>query len=123
MFKPKSEYEKLKSMVGPMLVKAYRKIAKERGLAPTSKTSDKEIVEIYIRVETAFKNAAKERNEDIPQNYINYIVFSFYQVYEGFQGNDLCEILFQSQIDYEIKNYHKSGLPKKFCKELIIFET
>jgi len=122
IFKPKSDYEKLRSMVGPMLVKAYRKIAKERGLAPTSKTSDKKIVDIYIQVENAFKEAAKQRNEEIPQPNIHYIVLYFYQVYEGYQGNDLCESLFQSQIDFEIKNYLSKGLPKRFCKELHIFE-
>ncbi|MDD3878064.1 MAG: hypothetical protein PHT69_15705 [Bacteroidales bacterium] len=121
-FKQKTKYEKLLSMVGPMLVEAYRNIAKERGLAPTSKTSDKKIIEIYLSVEAAFKNAASQRNETLGQENINYIAFFFYQVYEGYEG-DLCDVLFQNQLDYEIKKYIKEGLPKRFQQELVLFET
>lgn len=76
-FKPKSEHDKILAKVELMIVKEYRRIGKERGTAPSKKTSDKKIIEIYCRVAGAFKDAAKQRNEKLPEGYINYLAFFF----------------------------------------------
>jgi hypothetical protein len=122
-FKPKSEYDKLLAMVGPMIVKGYRRIGKERGIAPTKKTSDKKIIEIYLEIESAFKNAARQRNEELPQGYINSIVLFFYQVYEKYNCKETDNLTYNLQLEYQIRQYLKEGLGKEFRKDLQLFET
>jgi len=122
LFRPKTEFEKLRGMVGPMIVKGYRRLSKEHGRAPTHKTSDKKIVDIYIDIEARFKTAAKQRGEVLPQGYINNIVFYFYHVYESFDKNDVGQWMFEGQIDYEVKRYLKEGLRKSLKVDLQIFD-
>jgi len=120
-FRPKTQYEKLLSMVGPMIVKAYRKIAKERGIAPSSNISDKKIIEIYVEVEAAFKKASQKRNEEIRQEHINTIVLHYYQFYESFEGDDMRKMMFYTHLENEVQKYIKEGLPKKYRQDLVIF--
>lgn len=122
LFKPKSEYDKLMDKVGPLLVEAYRTIAEERGIAPTRATSDKEIVSIYLEVEAAFKQAAQQRGETIPQENINTIVLYCYQYYEGMNSTKKDKTMFDIQLQYELKQYLEKGLPKKFKEKLVLFE-
>jgi hypothetical protein len=123
-FKPKSEHDKLLTMVEKMIVKGYRRIGKERGKAPSKKTSDKKIIEIYCRIAGAFKDAAKQRNEKLPEGYINYLVFYFLNLHENYcSGGSKDETIFEMQLDFEIKRYLKEGLRKELQRDLQIFET
>jgi hypothetical protein len=58
---------------GRLIVKGYRKIAVQHGCAPTAKTTDLKIIEIYTLVTTAFQQAAKQRGEQIPALFDNHI--------------------------------------------------
>ena len=114
--KQRTYWDEFQDVGGKILVAGYRKIAAESGLAPTAKTTDKQIIEIYSRVGTAFQEAAKERGEHIPALTLNYIVFHFLQFYET---ND--EQFFQQHIQYEVNLYLKSGLRSDYKNELKLF--
>lgn len=59
------------AVVEPLLVSSYRAIAEKRGRAPSAKTSDADIVRIYRRVGTAFRDVSKERGEHLPAGHLN----------------------------------------------------
>src|ERR1017187_7923696 len=65
-----------------LIIKGYRRIAAQHGIAPTAKTTDQKIMEIYSKVSTAFHQAAERRGERIPALFDNHIVIKFFQVYE-----------------------------------------
>src|SRR5690606_4302722 len=79
---PKTMLDKVQELAGPLIVNGYRQLAASNGTAPTAKTSDQKIIEIYQQVGSAFREASKERNEHLPAGYMNTIVFKFFQVYE-----------------------------------------
>ena len=53
-----------------LIVKGYRKIGAQLGCAPTAKTTDQKIIEIYTEVGKAFNQAAEQRGEQIPALYL-----------------------------------------------------
>lgn len=87
------------------LVKRLRNIGEYNNTAPTEKTSDEKIIEIYELVCSSFRKAGAEREERIPANNLNTIAMKFFKVYEEF-GEDFM----QDHLKYEIDKYLKEGL-------------
>lgn len=100
----------------PLIINGYRKVGQERACAPTSKTSDKKIIEIYTQVLNAFTSASKIRAERIPAVKLNFIALKFFQVYEmmGEEGMN-------SHLGYEVEKYLEEGLREEYNQELKLF--
>ena len=114
--KPRTLWDEAKETAGKAIIFGYRRIAKEKGCAPTQKTSDDKIVEIYSKVISSFQKAAKEKNEHIPAVNLNYIALKFYQVYE-LAGDAFLD----EHLDYEVNLYKTSGLREDYKQELKLF--
>ena len=99
-----------------MLVSAYRTLAQETGRAPTDKTSDEDIVRIYRRVGTAFREVSISRGEHLPAGYMNAIVFKFYQVRE-LSGDAFLE----EHLAYELEKYKSEGLRGDYKVDFKLF--
>ena len=113
---PKSLYEQVLPSAMAIVINGYRRIAAERNIAPTSKTSDEKIIEIYRFVGGVFNDAAKQKGEHIPAKYLNTIVLKFYQVYE--LGGD---IMLKEHLKYEVEKYAREGLRQDYKEDLNIF--
>ena len=100
----------------PVIIKGYRKVGQERGCAPTTKTSDKKIIEIYTQVLNAFTSASKVKDERIPAVNLNFIALKFFQVYEmmGEEGMN-------SHLEYEVEKYLEEGLRAEYNQPLELF--
>ena len=99
-----------------LIIKGYRKIAAQHGCAPTAKTTDQKIMEIYTLVTTAFHQAATQRGERIPALVDNYIVLKFFQLYEMLPGH------LEQHLQYEVKKYLAEGLRPDYKQELPLFD-
>lgn len=97
----------------PMIVNGYRKIALERNCAPTGKTTDREIIEVYQQVLTAFNIASHKKNENIPAGNLNFIALKFFQVYET-TGKEA----FNDHLAYEVDKYLSEGLRPEYNQTL-----
>jgi hypothetical protein len=73
--KQRTMLDDFQEVSGRLILKGYRKIAAEHGCAPTNKTTDAKILEIYTLVTTAFHKAAERRGERIPALIDNHIVY------------------------------------------------
>jgi hypothetical protein len=104
-----------------VIVIGYRRIAAQLGCAPTAKTTDQKIVEIYSRVGTAFQKAAEQRGEHIPALYLNTIVLKFIKVHEMFYGSPFPQ-RFQEHLQYEVNKYLAEGLRPDYKQELPLFD-
>ncbi|NDW11140.1 hypothetical protein [Dysgonomonas sp. 520] len=113
---PTNLYEATREVIEPLVIRSYRNIAYQNGIAPTSKTSDNKIIEIYSKIGSAFKEASKQRNEHIPAVYLNTIVLKFYQVYE--MGGD---VFLEEHLKYEVDRYLRAGLREDYKHELKLF--
>lgn len=113
---PKTMLDRLQEIAIPAIVNGYRRIAASNNTAPTSKTSDKKIMEIYQLVGTAFREASTQRNENIPAGQINNIVWHFLQVYEMMGDTMLAE-----HLKYEIDKYLIEGLREDYRQDLKVF--
>lgn len=113
---PENFYEQALPFARKVLVDGYRRIAKERSISPTFKISDERIIDIYMKVGTAFNEAAKQRGERIPAKYLNTIILHFFQINEINNG-----IFFEEQLKYEINKYLNEGLREDYMKDLNIF--
>jgi hypothetical protein len=103
--------------VGEKLVVAgYRHLAAYTGCAPTSKTSDQQIIEMYKLVGTAFRKAANQRGERLPGAILNYIVWKFLLVKERL-GDEMVD----QYLACEIKKYHQGGLRPEYQRGLKLF--
>ena len=91
-------------------------MAAAKNCAPTAKTSDEKILEIYNKVIFRFKEAAAKKGEHIPANNLNYIVFLFLQFYEKFGEKFMWE-----HLEFEIMKYHMQGLRKEYLQHEIAF--
>jgi hypothetical protein len=96
-----------------VFINGYRRVARERGCAPTSKTSDAEIVQLYKQVGTAFRQAAEQRDELLNAGSINTIVLKFLQIRER-DGAESVE----ERLTYEVERYLKEGLRADYRQEL-----
>lgn len=90
--------------------------ASTRGIAPSSKTSDEKIIEIYQKVGTAFRQVATQRSEIISAGVLNNIVLKFFQIYEGY-GQEM----FDSHLNYELSKYQNEGLRPDYKIEINLF--
>jgi hypothetical protein len=98
------------------LVKRLRTIGKHIEAAPTDKTSDEKIIEIYQLICSSFRNESNKRNERIPANSLNTIAMKFFNIYEEF-GEDFM----QDHLKYELKKYLKEGLRPEYQKGISLF--
>ncbi len=114
--KPRTMLDEVQEVGGKLIVSGYRRLAQQNRCAPTGKTSDQKIVEIYSRVGTAFRQASEQRGERIPALILNYIVFKFLQVYEM-----MGEQMLQEHLQYEVDKYLAEGLRPNYRQELPLF--
>jgi hypothetical protein len=114
--KPQSMYDRLHEVADPFIISKFRQLGAANNCAPTSKTSDQKILEIYQQVGSAFREASKTRNEYLPAGYMNTIIFKFYKVYE-FSG----EPFFTEHLKYEVGKYIQSGLREDYKFDLKLF--
>lgn len=112
--KPKTLLDQAQQLGGQLIVSRFRSIAKANNCAPTDKTSDQKIMEIYQQVGTAFRQEAENRGERIPAANLNGIVFKFIQVYE-MAGDQF----FYEHLKYEIDKYHREGLRPDYLQQEI----
>jgi len=110
--------DELQYLAGKAIVRGFRDIASHNACAPTAKTSDEKILEIYSKVTEAFRAAAEQRGEFIPAVFLNRIVMGFLQMYEwrfekdGKPGLDeaIAEKCFCDHLKYEVEKYIAEGL-------------
>jgi hypothetical protein len=96
-----------------LIVDGYRRAARRQGLAPTAKTTDAEILQLFERVGSAFKSVADKRGESLRAPRINYIVWKFLQAHEEL-GSDA----FDAYLQQETSRYRTDGLPAAYRHEL-----
>lgn len=113
---PITALDQFQAVAGPLIVNGYRRVASMNNIAPTAKTSDQKIIEIYQRVGSAFREASKERNEHITAGNLNTIVLKFFQVYEM-----MGETMFYEHLKYEIDKYIQEGLRTDYKQDLKLF--
>jgi len=111
--KPRTLYDEVRETAEKAVIYGYRRIARERGCAPTQKTSDDKIIEIYSKIVSAFQEAAQMKNEHIPAVFLNFIALEFYQIYE-ISGDAFLD----EHLDYEINLYKTSGLREDYKQEI-----
>lgn len=110
--KPVSIQDTLNSNV----VRRLREIGEYNNTAPTEKTSDEKVIEIYQLICSSFRNASNKRNERIPADNLNTIAIKFFNVYEEF-GQDFM----QDHLKYELDKYLKEGLRPEYKKGISFF--
>jgi len=110
--KPVSFEDKLNTS----LVKRLRNIGEYNNTAPTDKTSDEKVIEIYTLICSSFRKASSEKQERIPANNLNTIALKFIKVYEEFGENFMKE-----HLEYELAKYLKEGLRIEYQKGISLF--
>jgi|JI6StandDraft_1071083.scaffolds.fasta_scaffold655895_1 hypothetical protein len=113
---PKTMLDQVQALAGPLIVNGYRKIAAANNIAPTAKTSDQKIIEIYQRVGSAFREASNQRGEHIPAGHLNTVVLKFFQVYEM-----MGDTMFYEHLKYEVDKYIQEGLRPDYKQDLKLF--
>jgi hypothetical protein len=108
--------DQIQSLAATVTVNGYRRIAVINNIAPTAKTSDEKIIEIYQKVGSAFREASKQRNEHIPAGQLNTIVLKFFQVYEM-----MGDAMFYDHLKYEVNKYIQEGLRADYKQDLKLF--
>ena len=98
------------------LVKRLRNIGEYNNTAPTEKTSDEKVIEIYQLICSSFRNASNKRNERIPADNLNTIAMKFFNVYEQF-GEDFMK----EHLEFELEKYRKEGLRPEYQKGISLF--
>ena len=111
--KQRTYFDQVQEIGGQAIVRGYRSIAAQNSIAPSTKTTDKKIVEIYSQVGRAFQQAAQQRGEHIPALRLNFIVLKFLQVYE-----EMGEQMLREHLQYEVDRYLASGLRPEYQKDL-----
>ncbi len=101
-----------------LIVSGYRNFALQSGSgsAPTAKTSDKRLMEIYQTVGTAFQETAMKRGESMHVPYLNYIVLHFLAIEES-HGPEFLE----KHLRYQTEKYLNEGLRPDYRQELHLF--
>ena len=98
------------------LVKRLRNIGEFNNTAPTEKTSDEKIIEIYTLICSTFRKASSEKQERIPADNLNIIAMKFFKVYEEF-GEDFMK----EHLEYELKKYKNEGLRPEYQRGISLF--
>jgi len=102
--------------VQDIVIQSYRRIGRGAGTAPTSQTSDAEILEIYSLVLTAFKEASDQRGEHIPAVNLNTIAWKF-MITKEMVGREFLE----EHLRYEVQKYLSEGLREDYKAELSFY--
>ena len=102
--------------VNEVIVKGFRRLGEANGVAPTSKLSDEDIIEIAREVGFAFKQVAEKRNEHLKAGYLFAIQMKFFAVYET-QDNDF----YREHLDYECDKYLREGLREDYKQDIKLF--
>lgn len=113
---PRTMLDKAQDMGGKLIVSGYRRLATQQGSAPTAKTSDQQIIEMYKKVGTAFRDISNQRGENLPTGTLNYIVWKFFQVSEML-GNEMLD----QHLAYETQKYLQEGLRPDYQQDLKLF--
>lgn len=108
-----SSFDQIQQNAGEVVVAAYRKLAALEGCAPTAKTSDAKILEIYTKTLKAFRDVARQRGERLPAEKVNAIVLKFLTCYEM-----LGETFINSHLVYETDKYRREGLREDYRRKL-----
>ena len=98
------------------LVRRLRSIGEYNNTAPSSKTTDEKIIEIYRLICSSFREQSKLRNEHIKANCLNTIALKFFNVYEEF-GEDFMK----EHLEYELKKYKNEGLRPEYQRGISLF--
>ena len=98
------------------LVKRLRNIGRYNNTAPTEKTSDEKVIEIYQLICSSFRDASNKKNERIPADNLNTIAMKFFNVYEQF-GEDFMK----EHLEFELEKYRKEGLRPEYQKGISLF--
>ena len=96
------------------IVDGYRRISRERGCAPTAKTSDAEIIETYRLVGTGFREVSEQRGEQLRALNLNHIVLSFLQLRE------MMPEMLERHLVHELKKYRREGLRSDYLQDLTL---
>ena len=113
---PRMTLDKAQDVGAKLIVSGYRHLATQEGSAPTAKTSDEQIIEMYKKVGTAFRNISNQRGEHLPAGTLNYIVWKFFQVSEML-GDEMLD----QHLAYETQKYLQEGLRPDYQKDLKLF--
>lgn len=116
--KKRSMLDEVKELSAQLIVSRYRSIAKASQCAPTNATTDEEILAIYTKISTAFRQAAEQKGERIPAGSLNAIAWKFMQVKEQFG-----QPFFDEHLEYEVEKYLREGLRDDYRNELSLFEV
>jgi hypothetical protein len=116
--KKRTMLDRVQESGSKVIVSGYRRIGAQLGCAPTPKTTDQKIFEIYTKVGTAFHEAAERRGEHIPTLYLNNIVLGFLKLYEMVGDQFL-----QEHLQYEVDKYLAEGLRPDYKQELGLIDV
>lgn len=111
-----SQADKLQDVAQALIVSRFRSFGAQFKCAPTEKTSDQKVYDIYLQVSKAFKQASSDKNEHLPAGNLNTIVLKFCQVHEM-----MGETMFNDHLKHEVDKYMKSGLRQDYKKQLDLF--
>lgn len=114
--RPRTALDEVKDIGGKVVVNGYRRLGAQNGCAPSSKTSDERILELYSKVGGAFQATATERGERIPARVLNHIVWKFLQVEEM-----LGPAMVDPHLAYELEKYAREGLRPDYQQEVSFF--
>jgi hypothetical protein len=115
--KRRTMLDRVQESSSKVIVGGYRRIGAQLGCAPTARTTDQKIIEIYTKVGAAFHEAAERRGEHIPALYLNSIVLGFIKLDE--MVGDQC---MQQHLQYEVDNYLAEGLRPDYRQELNLID-
>lgn len=113
---PRTMLDEVQEVGEKLIVSGYRRLAAQHECAPTAKTSDQQIINIYKEAGTAFRKVADQRGEHLPAGTINYIVWKFLQVSEML-GNEMVD----EHLTYELQKYLQEGLRPDYQQDLKLF--
>lgn len=113
---PRTMLDEAQEVSGKLIVAGYRHLATQQGCAPTAKTSDQQIIEMYKKVGTAFREVSDQRGERLPAGTLNYIVWKFLQVSEML-GHEMVD----QHLAYETQKYLQEGLRHDYQQDLKLF--
>jgi hypothetical protein len=114
--KPRTLFDDAQEAAGKLIVSGYRRLAESQGCAPSAKTSDRKIFEVYQKVGTAFRQVADQRGERLRAGVMNFIVWKFLQAYEMY-GDAVAD----SHLEYELDKYAREGLRHDYEQDLNLF--
>jgi len=102
------------------LAEGFRAVGSKYDTAPTDATSDADIRRINHAVRTDFSRVAEERNEEIPEDCMLYIVYCYLSKYENppFPSANRNEDIL-GKLDYETTAYLRDGIVNTYDPDLL----